>query len=208
MPENNISIPLWPPKRRHHQPRDSTTSVPNSETTSTCSQEISHSDCPTPPSTPLRTIPVPSQTPASTSPRKRKQYRSGFEVLPSPPSYKPYQLSKDGFKRARAFDIVSDLPKVTAHRPLTSNEWQNLATAANIIPPGATLRDFQVQCANEVLLRRRDVCVIAPTGAGKSLLWCLPLLVMKASISLVVTPYTSLGQEGEERYESPFYSVS
>lgn len=40
---------------------------------------------------------------------------------------------------------------------------------------------------------------MAPTGAGKSLLWCLLLLALPSSISLVITPYTSLGHEGESR---------
>lgn len=203
MSENTPCTPVWPPKRRHHHTRDSGPSGLNPRDISVGGHEIhSLSAPPSTPSTPLCAIAVPSQTATSTDCRKRKQYRNGYEVLPSTPSFKPYQLSKDGYKRTRAFDVVSDLPKVAPCGPFGSNEWQNLATTARMIPPGASLRDFQVQCANEVLSRRRDICIVAPTGAGKSLLWCLPLLVAKLSISLVVTPYTSLGQEGEERYVS------
>jgi superfamily II DNA helicase RecQ len=56
-----------------------------------------------------------------------------------------------------------------------------------------------MQCSDIVVGMVGDVCVIAPTGSGKSVLWLLPLLVQKDGISLVITPYTSLGVEGEQR---------
>lgn len=57
-----------------------------------------------------------------------------------------------------------------------------------------------MQCANAVVSRLGDVAVVAPTGAGKSMVWMLPLLVAKDGICLVITPYTSLGIECEQRY--------
>ncbi|KAJ7130595.1 hypothetical protein C8R44DRAFT_572903, partial [Mycena epipterygia] len=56
---------------------------------------------------------------------------------------------------------------------------------------------FQVQIANLVLMRHADAVVISPTGSGKSLTWTLPLLARKEGISLVITPFTSLGLDGE-----------
>ncbi|KAJ7679453.1 P-loop containing nucleoside triphosphate hydrolase protein [Mycena polygramma] len=46
-------------------------------------------------------------------------------------------------------------------------------------------------------MRRGDAVVIAPTGSGKSLTWILPLLARQGGTSLVITPYTSLGLDGE-----------
>lgn len=43
----------------------------------------------------------------------------------------------------------------------------------------------------------RDVCVIAPTGAGESLVWALPLLLYPEGISLVIRPYTNLRIKGK-----------
>ena len=200
MPPSPHSRPAWPPRRQHHgkstaAPSDGSNSNENGDSIVTAPSDVP-SDTP---STPLRQIPPPAQTPTPAQQRKRKQFRNGFEVTPSTPSYKPYQLSKEGYKRMRAFDASSDLPKTLPLKSLDATHWQDLAINAGFIPTGATLRPFQVQCANVTLSRSQDVCVIAPTGAGKSLLWCLPLLVAVSSISLIVTPYTSLGQEGEAR---------
>ncbi|KAF8998375.1 P-loop containing nucleoside triphosphate hydrolase protein [Cyathus striatus] len=56
--------------------------------------------------------------------------------------------------------------------------------------------------ANHIISRLEDICVIAPTGAGKSLLWILPLLAQKQGISLVIVPFTSLGVQGENRHKN------
>lgn len=84
--------------------------------------------------------------------------------------------------------------------PLAEHEWNARALAARVISVGQSLRDFQVLCSNWVIRRIEDVVVIAPTGIGKSHLWVLPLLAQRNAISLVITPYTSLGLEGEARY--------
>ncbi|KAJ6587816.1 hypothetical protein B0H10DRAFT_1831369, partial [Mycena sp. CBHHK59/15] len=52
---------------------------------------------------------------------------------------------------------------------------------------------FQVQISNLVVMCCSDAVVVSSTGSGKSLSWILPLLARKEGISLVVTPYTSLG---------------
>ncbi|KAJ7245499.1 P-loop containing nucleoside triphosphate hydrolase protein [Mycena rebaudengoi] len=46
-------------------------------------------------------------------------------------------------------------------------------------------------------MRHADAVVISSTGSGKSLTWTLPLLARKEGISLVITPFTSLGLDGE-----------
>ncbi|KAJ7907262.1 hypothetical protein B0H13DRAFT_1583134, partial [Mycena leptocephala] len=56
---------------------------------------------------------------------------------------------------------------------------------------------FQIQVAHLVLRRDTDAVVISPTGSRKSLTWILPLLARKEGISLVVTPFTSLGLDGQ-----------
>ncbi|KAJ7194955.1 hypothetical protein GGX14DRAFT_404312 [Mycena pura] len=52
-------------------------------------------------------------------------------------------------------------------------------------------------------MRRGDALLISPTGSGKSLTWILPLLARKEGMFLVVTPYTSLGLDGELSAKQP-----
>jgi superfamily II DNA helicase RecQ len=83
--------------------------------------------------------------------------------------------------------------------PLSREEWNKLARESSVLPDGCELKDFQVECANRVISREGDLCVISPTGSGKSLLWILPLLAQKHGVVMVITPYTSLGSESESR---------
>ncbi|KAJ7256039.1 P-loop containing nucleoside triphosphate hydrolase protein, partial [Mycena rebaudengoi] len=76
-------------------------------------------------------------------------------------------------------------------------QWNEIALKSQAIPIGATLHSFQVQIANLVLMHHADAVVISSTGSGKSLTWTLPLLARKEGISLVITPFTSLGLDGE-----------
>ena len=92
--------------------------------------------------------------------------------------------------------------------PLSCTRWNLLVHNAGWFDNSQALKEFQMQCSNVVIGRMGDMVVIAPTGSGKSLLWALPLLVHKAGISLVITPYTSLGTEGEQRYDSEFARVA
>ncbi len=142
-------------------------------------------------------VPEVSATPPST--RKRKTWRNGYETPPKAPSYRPYTLEKSGRKRARAFGTGS-AKSLEPVKPLSVADWNKLAKDVHAIPATSTLRDFQTECANIVITRGNDIAVVAPTGAGKSMLWCLPPLAVKSAISLVVTPYRSLGQEGENKY--------
>ncbi|KAJ7715540.1 P-loop containing nucleoside triphosphate hydrolase protein [Mycena metata] len=80
---------------------------------------------------------------------------------------------------------------------LDPSEWTTLAHTSRAIPLDATLHSFQVQISNLVVMRRGDGLVIAPTGSGKSSMSILPLLARKEGISLVITPFTSLGLDGE-----------
>ena len=136
---------------------------------------------------------------AETQNTRARRYRNGYEIKPQTPSYKPYALPCTGCRRKNAFRCenhaaVQPLP------PLSTEEWDHLAHQAQILPSVAQLRPFQVECANTVLSRSQDLCVIAATGQGKSLLWLLPLLVQATGCSLVITPYTTLGLEGQDRY--------
>ena len=84
-------------------------------------------------------------------------------------------------------------------QPPSCTKWNELALEACILPDGCDLWDFQMQCSDIVVGMVGDVCVIALTGSGKSVLWLLPLLVQRDRISLIITPCTSLGVEGEQR---------
>lgn len=99
----------------------------------------------------------------------------------------------------REFAVGEDGFLLEAAEPLADEEWNGLAVQDGLIPDGGALRLFQTRCSNIVIGFSGDACVIAPTGAGKSLLWILPLLVHKEGVSLVITPYTSLGLEGEAK---------
>ncbi|KAI0737483.1 P-loop containing nucleoside triphosphate hydrolase protein, partial [Irpex lacteus] len=131
--------------------------------------------------------------------KPQKQFRNGYEVSPQALSFVPYKLEKKARKRAKPFSF-EDGPAAKQprkHTKVTVDRWNKLAREAGVLPVDATLREFQIQCANLVLQAGRDICVIAPTGAGKSMLWCLPVLAQPRTISLVITPYTSLGEQGE-----------
>jgi hypothetical protein len=75
----------------------------------------------------------------------------------------------------------------------------NLINLEGLLPAGVLLWKFQIKCANVVLGQLGNIVFIAPTGAGKSLLWHFPLSEQPESILLVIIPYTSLGLEGEAR---------
>ncbi|KAJ7684986.1 ATP-dependent DNA helicase [Mycena polygramma] len=128
--------------------------------------------------------------------KHRKQYRNGYEQTPKTPSFRPYSLNNPGAPRQRAFEISVPTPLLPIPT-LDPSEWNKLALGSHAIPVGATLHSFQIEIANLVLMRHTDVVLISCTGSGKSLSWILPLLARKEGISLVVTPYTSLGLDGE-----------
>ncbi|KAI0337891.1 P-loop containing nucleoside triphosphate hydrolase protein [Trametopsis cervina] len=166
--------------------------------------------CPPLPVDPSRDVPLPATPIRSLEPQsplndignrsKRKRYQNGWEATPKPPSFSPYALTASTRKRLKSMNTaLPEVRPISAHPALTKQQWTTLANTASWLPEGSTLRDFQMECSNVVVSQLGDVVVIAPTGAGKSLLWCLPLLVIKNGISLVITPYTSLGLEGEQR---------
>ncbi|KAJ7652375.1 P-loop containing nucleoside triphosphate hydrolase protein, partial [Mycena polygramma] len=125
-----------------------------------------------------------------------KIHRNGYETAPKTPSYIPFALNNVGHPRQKAFTI--DKPDLLRTCPaLDPTEWTSLAVKAGAIPATADVRGYQVEISNLVLMRRGDTVVIAPTGSGKSLTWILPLLARQGGTSLVITPYTSLGLDGE-----------
>ncbi|KAJ7689932.1 P-loop containing nucleoside triphosphate hydrolase protein, partial [Mycena rosella] len=107
----------------------------------------------------------------------------------------PFALKNRNHPRQRAFFIAKEDYLVVCDA-LDPSQWTALALKAGAIPVGATVRSYQVEISNLVLMRRGDGVVIAPTGYGKSLTWALPLLARQEGISLVIIPYTTLGLDG------------
>jgi hypothetical protein len=144
--------------------------------------------------------------PVLTDKKNRKNYRNGFEVKPKTPSFKPDSINNQGhpWRKAFAFRNTSRLAVLKA----LSEEWNTLALDVGAIKPGQKLQKFQVESTNIIISRSGDLCVIAPTGAGKSLIWILPLLIQKHGISLVIIPFTSLGYQGEDRYAHKLMYIS
>ena len=97
--------------------------------------------------------------------------------------------------------MIASPVEVQSHKVLDPVQWNAPAVNATVIPVGSQLRDFQVECANIVMEHSGDVIVVSPTGSRKSLVWVLLLLARQGGISLVVTPYTSLGLDSEIRCE-------
>lgn len=121
-------------------------------------------------------------------------------VKPKTPSYRPFSINNPGHSRQQAFAFPA-LNKLVSKGPLGMGEWNELAVTAGVLQPGQVLKEYQMEAANYIVSRKGDMCVIAPTGAGKSLVWALPLLVQKRGISLVIIPYTSLGHQGKQKYD-------
>ncbi|KAH9840238.1 ATP-dependent DNA helicase [Rhodofomes roseus] len=125
-------------------------------------------------------------------------YRNGYALKEKPPSYKPYNLYTPGRRRRQAFAFKRNLPPdIAPAGPLSTRQWSMLARGAKAIPLAGDVKELQATFASD--LAPRHVCVIAPTGFGKSLLWTLPLLALDHGVVLVITPFTSLGEEGEHQ---------
>jgi ATP-dependent helicase YprA (DUF1998 family) len=181
MSENNAAI-AWPPLRKQHHhhivtsiSENTTLSHPETPTRSTCGPRV----------------PLSNRV-------NQKRYRNGFETKPKVPAYRPYALNSPGFSRQQAFANVSPV-LIRSEKALDPAQWNMLAINAGIIPDGSDLHDFQIECSNTVMERAGDVILVSPTGSGKSLVWVLPLLARRGGVSLVITPYTSLGLDSEIR---------
>ncbi|KAF8995686.1 P-loop containing nucleoside triphosphate hydrolase protein [Cyathus striatus] len=162
-----------------------------------------------PPTTPTS---VQYQTESSSlishTPTLNKQiFRNGFVSTPKAPSFSPYVIASSGKSRGKALTFPSS-PRVFSMPGLSTNEWNNLAHSHNLLHENEKLHDYQIEGANEILEHKLDICVVAPTGAGKSMLWILPLLAQKSGISLVIVPFTSLGIQGENRHKNTSISGS
>ncbi|KAJ6536866.1 P-loop containing nucleoside triphosphate hydrolase protein [Mycena capillaripes] len=167
MSENTPSAPIWPPVRIR--------SVPTAPVAQTHGIQLR---------APL--LEKSNQT----------QYRNGYTVVPKQPSYTPYRLPTAGRKHYPAF-AIAPRESLSTIDPLSPNDWDLLARRVGLIPDNGHLRPLQIECSNIIVNGGGDVCVIGPTGCGKSLLWVLPLHAMGGGISLVITSYTSLGREAD-----------
>jgi len=137
--------------------------------------------------------------PSKLSPQQKFK-KNLHEKKPKTPSYTPFKLNNPGHPRQKAF-AFSDFNPLSSMENLSPQCWNELAHSGGILKEGQCLREYQVDAANIIMSRKRDLCVIAPTGAGKSLLCILPLLAQQEGISLVIIPYTSLGFQGEQQCE-------
>ncbi|KAJ7864000.1 P-loop containing nucleoside triphosphate hydrolase protein [Mycena olivaceomarginata] len=131
----------------------------------------------------------------------KTQLRSGYEAAPKALSYRPYSLNSPGIRK-QAPAVLSNPGQLNKVQALDPEEWNRLATHHKLIPAGAELHSFQISVSNRVLMQLGDAVVITPTGSGKSLTWVLPLLARGEGVSLVITPFTSLGLEGELLYQN------
>jgi ATP-dependent helicase YprA (DUF1998 family) len=200
--QENIPPEQWPPIRSRTvhatSSQESSTSsliTPAQQTVISGSRDV----LPTTPTNPTPSSRLPLSSAVNTL-KTRRQYRNGYECKPTTPSYKLYALNSRGHKRQRAYAFEDEIPTIEPMEPLSPIRWNKLARESNILPDKCNLRDFQMQCSDIVIGLGGDVGVISPTGSGKSLLWILPLLAQKKGISLMVTPYTNVGIEGEDRY--------
>ncbi|KAJ7064234.1 P-loop containing nucleoside triphosphate hydrolase protein [Mycena amicta] len=176
-----VSAVNWPPARVHAND----TSPPTRTPLRTTAHLVGHQTVLESPGNPLAPL------------KHRKQHRNGYEQTPKTPSFRPFALNNPGAPNQRAFEL-SKTTCLTAIPALDPSQWNQLALDSRAIPLGAALRSFQIQIANLVLMRRGDALVISATGSGKSLSWTLPLLARKEGISLVITPFMSLGRDGEQ----------
>ncbi|KAJ7660011.1 hypothetical protein B0H14DRAFT_2425381 [Mycena olivaceomarginata] len=124
----------------------------------------------------------------------KAQLRSGYEVAPKVLSYRPYLLNSPGIRK-QAPAVLSNPGQLKKFRLLIQRSGISLPFTHKLIPAGATLHSFQISVSNRVLMQLGDAVVITPTGSGKSLTWVLPLLARSEGVSLVITPFTSLGLE-------------
>ncbi|KAJ7315223.1 hypothetical protein DFH08DRAFT_894022 [Mycena albidolilacea] len=126
----------------------------------------------------------------------KTQLCSGYEVAHKALSYRPYSLNSPGIRK-QAPAVLSNPGQLNKVQALDPEEWNRLAAHHELIPAGASLHSFQISVSNRVLMQLGDAVVITPTGSGKSLTWVLPLLARGEGVSLGITPFTSLGLEGE-----------
>lgn len=197
------STPTWPPIRRRTEGNIKENLLPFPATPTPATQPTLSSyvlltapeDTPTTPRSPL------------VEKKNRTRYQNGYEVKPKTPSFKPYTINNPGHARQKVFAFNSFTP-LAPIKPLSPEVWNQLARDSGLLKSGQRLRDYQVEAANFILSREGDLCVVAPTGAGKSHIWVLPLLAQRAGISLVIIPFTSLGYQGEERYAIREYDAS
>ncbi|KAI0703002.1 P-loop containing nucleoside triphosphate hydrolase protein [Cytidiella melzeri] len=180
-----MSTKVWPPRRRNLHSEQATDPISTPRAT-----PVAHCPSRLPPST---WILLPNHSHNSLDPpsplanvvnKGKRKFCNRWEASPKAPLFSPYALNVSARKRFA--------------KPLNKIQWNTLAATSRLLPQGCLIKNFQMQCGTALVSRVGDIVVIVPTGAGKSMLWCLLLLVFKDGISIVVTLYTSLGLEGEE----------
>jgi hypothetical protein len=131
--------------------------------------------------------------------KNRHLWRNGVQVSNTTTTVKGlFTLNRGGKGKFMPFSFDTGNPLAS----LASQDSESLnseARALGLISATQTLREFQVDATNYVLGRTGDLCIIATTGSGKSLVWTHPLNAQTWGISLVVVPYTSLRHQGALR---------
>ena len=187
----NTSPNAWPPTRKRAREVPETSALAHSLSLD------SDTHIPTIPSTPRNTQSETWFPLAST--KQATQYRNGFETTPKAISFEPYANGRTARKRRRLFDWEPSMA-LMAQPPLSVTQWNTLAKEVALVSPEHDLHPFQMQCGNLVVERTEDLAIIAPTGSGKSVCFSLALHAQKRGISVVITPYTTLGKEGANKY--------
>ncbi|KAF8168392.1 hypothetical protein B0H34DRAFT_816282 [Crassisporium funariophilum] len=145
----------------------------------------------TPPATPLF---QPSAPQKKQHPNYINGFLQGSNVKPSMKGV--YTGANWGCSKLAPFTFAQ-FSQLTSMASLEERQWNKLMREHGILLQDQSLKDFQVEAANHIVNRNRDLCIISPTGSGKSLVWVLPLLAQGTGVSLVIVPYTSLGHQGE-----------
>ncbi|KAJ7211426.1 P-loop containing nucleoside triphosphate hydrolase protein [Mycena rebaudengoi] len=135
--------------------------------------------------TPLATInhrsPLNGSPSQSGNQQAKKQHRNGYVQAPRTPSYSPFSLNNPGTPRQKAF-AISNPDRLESIDALDPEQWNDIALKARAIPTEAQLRSFPDYNLESSADETRRCC-------GNIQHW--------AGISLAVTPFTSLGLDGE-----------
>lgn len=125
-------------------------------------------------------------------PAPKKNHRNGYDVKPQSAWYKPFDFSR----KVKAIHIKLGihkipLPAFSLVANLTRSQWEQRTSHAR--KANQAIRDYQLDGCNSIL-ERKDTVVIAPTKAGKTWLFFLPVIAFPDKMSIIVTPLRGLGQ--------------
>jgi len=189
---NNIPTSAWPPPQLYCPLLPTCTAIND--------DEFSLQDKNTVPTIPpILRNPSSDQNQFPSSSGTKKIWRNGYESAPKTVLYMPYVMLKRGASKHTGFSIEVNYFVLKPLPPFSVQGWNALAHSFSLLKPTLNLCTFQMQGSNLVIACKKDLILILWTGSGKSVLFCLALHAQKRGISIVVTPYTTLGREGAEK---------